>query len=83
MADEDGQGQAKNEEQGAQIDGAALQHVGGACAEHLIRDAGPEGGTEAFLFGPLHQNEQGHQQADEDEDHQQEVDDDGEPFNCS
>jgi hypothetical protein len=60
-----------------------LEHVGGACAKHLVGHTGTEGGSKPLLFWPLHQNEQGHQQANKDEDHQQEVDDDGEPFNRS
>jgi hypothetical protein len=83
VADENGQGKAEDEEQGAEIDGAALEHVGGAGAEYLVGDAGAEGGAETFLFGPLHQDQEGHQQGHEHKNHQQEVDDDREPFNRS
>jgi len=83
VANENGQRQAENEEHRPQIDGTALQHVGGTGTEHLVGDAGTERRSETFLFRALHQDEQGHQQADKDEDHQQKLDDDGEPFNCS
>ncbi len=54
MSDEDGQNEAENEEHGSQIDGAALQDVGGSGTEHLIGDAGTKCGSKTFLFWPLH-----------------------------
>ncbi len=54
VSDEDGQNEAENEEHGSQIDGAALQDVGGSGTEHLIGDAGTKCGSKTFLFWPLH-----------------------------
>jgi hypothetical protein len=54
VTDQNGQREAEDEEQRPQIDRAALQHVGGAGAEHLIGDAGPEGRAKTLLFWPLH-----------------------------
>jgi hypothetical protein len=60
IPDENGEGEAEHEKQGTEIDGAALEDVGGASTEHLVCHAGSEGCAEPFLFWPLHQNQQGH-----------------------
>ena len=83
MTDQDSESECQNEKQGAEIDGSALQDIGRAGTEDLIRHSAPESGSQTFLFGPLHQDEQGHQETHNNEEHQKEVDADGKPVNRS
>ena len=69
LTDQDGKGEGKDEKQRSEIYRAALEDVGGASAEDLVCHAAAECCTEAFLFRALHQDDQGHQQADDHEDH--------------
>ena len=74
LTDQDGQDEAENEESGTEVDGGFLKHAGGAGTEDLIRHASTECRAKTLLLRTLHQNDQGHQNADEDEDHEQQVD---------
>ena len=79
MTDQHREREAQQEKQRSKIDRATLKHIGGARTENLIRHAATKGRAKTFLFRTLHQNEQGHQKANNYENHQQEVDADGEP----
>ncbi len=75
--------QAEEEKERSEIHGAALQDVRRAGSEYLIRHTATERGAEAFLFRALHEDDQSHQQADDHEDHEQEIDANVEPVDRS
>ena len=83
LTNQDGQTEAENEEQRAKPDCCFLKNTRGAGTEDLIRHASTKCGAKTFLLRALHQNDQSHQNADEDEYHEQQVDANGEVIDRS
>lgn len=71
---EDAEGDAEDEEEDAEVNGAFLEDVSGLGAPDLVGDAGAKSGAEAFLFGALHEDEEDDQQADNNQQRADEVD---------
>lgn len=68
-----GNGDGKHEEECGKPDGALLKDVGGLNTEDGFGDVAAEGGTDAFLAGALHENDEDEEEGDEDEENDEEA----------
>lgn len=64
---QDGNQQRQDEEESAEPDRELSQDRGRLCAEEIIRESSPEGGTEAFTLRTLHEDREDHQETDDHE----------------
>lgn len=70
----DAEDKRQNEENSGQPAGKFHQHIGGLSAENILSHTATEGSTEALAFGPLHQDDQRHQQRNQHVDSENNVD---------
>ena len=74
LSDQDRQSHGQDEKHRAQVNRAALENVCGASTKDLVGHTATEGRAQSFLFRTLHEDDEGHQKADDYEDDQQEID---------
>ncbi len=67
----------EQEESGPQVSGQALQEVGGLRPQEMVRHAHSERYPESFIPRPMHENEQGDEERNQDVKYQEYVDGDG------
>jgi hypothetical protein len=58
---------AEREEQNRKADGEFLQNIRRLGTPDLVRDTGTKGSSQAFLLGTLHQHDEHHKKADNNE----------------